>query len=236
MRFAFRFAQIGWVVLMAFLTYGWRRLRSGRLGSDARDALRGDVLAKALETLGATYVKFGQILSTRPDILGPQYVAALSRLQDRVPPISFEAVEQVLTLELDSTTRAQLVQICQIPVAAASVAQVHEAWLASGEKIALKVQRPLAREQVERDLVLIRFWARVLNRIPSIRPPVSARRGRALWLRDAWSARFSARGGEQSALCRQLRRHCRYRRAQALRRVLYRTGLGDGVRGGCPGQ
>lgn len=162
-----RFLLIAIVFLSIVPRYLWRRLRGPRLDAAGRERLRGDVLAETLERLGATFVKFGQILGSRPDLLGPGYIAALARLQDAVPPASFETVERVLDEEL-GTSRGRIVHVERTPIAAASVAQVHEGKLESGERVAIKVQRPEARGQIERDLAILSIGARVLDLVPSI--------------------------------------------------------------------
>ncbi len=153
----------------AFWRYLFRRATGGRLSVLERDRLRGVVLADMLQRLGATYVKFGQILSTRPDLFGPGITDSLARLQDHVAPIPYDIVEGVIDGELDATSRALLVAIEPEPLAAASVAQVHRAELKDGTFIVLKVQRPLARIQVDRDLVLMMLGAKFLNLFPSIK-------------------------------------------------------------------
>lgn len=168
LHLALRFVLIVWVVCVALLRYTWRRARAGRLDSAARERLRGVALAETLERLGATFVKFGQILSTRPDLLGQGYIEALSRLQDRVPPASHAAISRVLDQDLDPTARAELVDVDPEPMAAASVAQVHRAVLADGRPVALKIQRPDARAQIERDLVLLALGARIVDRLPTV--------------------------------------------------------------------
>ncbi len=163
-----RFIWIALVFATVRPRYLWRRIRAGRLDAHGRDRLRGDVLATTLEKLGATFVKFGQILGSRADLLPPGMIASLSRLHDAVPPASFEVIEEVLEVELAETDRARIASVDREPVAAASVAQVHAAWLATGEKIALKVQRPEARAQIERDLAILSMGAKVLDVIPSV--------------------------------------------------------------------
>jgi len=133
------------------------------------EQLRGNALARALERLGATFVKFGQILSTRPDILAPGYITALGRLQDRVPTVPFAAVERTLEAELGAKRAQRLIQIDPRPLAAASVAQVHGASLDSGERVALKVQRRSAEPQIRRDLVWMGIGARLLNRFEALK-------------------------------------------------------------------
>lgn len=168
-KLSFRFVHIVFVVLVAVLRYAWLRVRAGRIDAERRERLRGEVLATTLERLGATFVKFGQILSTRPDLIGPGYVAALARLQDRVPPAPFAEVERVVDEELDGGARARITHVDPEPIAAASVAQVHRATLDTGEVVALKVQRPSAQAHIERDLVLLALGARMVSVLPGVR-------------------------------------------------------------------
>ncbi|MEZ4301192.1 MAG: AarF/UbiB family protein, partial [Polyangiaceae bacterium] len=148
LRLSLRFLHIAWVFWIAALVYLGRRIVRGRLSRDAVETLRGEVIASAFEKLGATFIKLGQILSTRPDLLGPGYTTALARLQDAVPPASFEEVREVLAAELPPEARRRLAFIDPTPIAAASVAQVHRATLDTGETIALKVQRRAAEPQI----------------------------------------------------------------------------------------
>lgn len=163
-----RFLWIAIVFFTALPRYLWRRLTAGRRDTYGRDRLRGDVLASTLEKLGATFVKFGQILGSRADLLPPGMIAALSRLQDAVPPAPYEVIERVLALELSEGERARIAHIEREPLAAASVAQVHAGRLAGGERVALKIQRPEARAQIERDLAILSMGARVLDVVPSV--------------------------------------------------------------------
>lgn len=168
LRLSIRFLHIVWVFFVAAIVYVGRRIAAGRLDRERVERLRGEVVARAFERLGATFIKFGQILSTRPDVLGPGYTQALARLQDAVPPASFAAVRAVLAEELSEAARARLAFIEEAPIAAASVAQVHRARLDTGESVALKVQRPEAEAQIERDLAILRVLARMVDRIPSM--------------------------------------------------------------------
>lgn len=164
-----RFFEIAWVLgLLPFRYLGWLVTREIPPDAEAREAEQGHLLAGALERLGATYVKLGQILGSRPDILPPGWVLGLARLQDRVKAVPLAAIEGVLDRAWTAEQRALVASIAPEPLAAASVAQVHLARLATGEEIVLKVQRPDARPQIERDLVLMRLFARTVDRIPTV--------------------------------------------------------------------
>jgi len=112
-------------------------------------------LREALEELGPTFVKFGQILSTRPDLLPPSYIVELSKLQDAVPPAPWEAIRDVLTQELGRTPEEVFATIDPRPMAAASLAQVHAAALAGGEEVVIKVQRPNILASISTDLEIL---------------------------------------------------------------------------------
>ncbi|KAF0094941.1 MAG: hypothetical protein E1N59_1369 [Puniceicoccaceae bacterium 5H] len=108
--------------------------------------------ARDLESLGPTYIKLGQLLSTRPELLAPAYREALSRLQDKVKPIPFSEVEQVIEQDLGSKPDAIFHNFVREPVGSGSLAQVHCARLPTGESVVVKVQRPNIRQQIMRDL------------------------------------------------------------------------------------
>jgi len=109
-------------------------------------------LADDLERLGPAYIKLGQLLSTRGDLLPPQYLDALARLQDKVEPFSFGEVEQIIEEELGFRLSKGFESFDAKPIAAASLGQVHRATLRDGRQVAVKVQRPTARAQVADDL------------------------------------------------------------------------------------
>jgi ubiquinone biosynthesis protein len=180
-----RFAHILISGAGALLRLGWRVSSAEHLTPALVEQWAGHSLAGLLERLGATFVKFGQILSSRPDLLGPSFISSLSRLQDNVPPIPYEVVDQVLQAELGAGGMEKLARVERAPLAAASVAQVHRATLVSGEVVAIKVQRPLAAVQIERDLALLRLIARALDWVPSLRmlslPGAVERFADAMW-------------------------------------------------------
>ena len=109
-------------------------------------------LADDLESLGPTFVKLGQVLSTRPDLLPPPYLAALARLQDHVEPFPFAEVERIVATELGVRLSKAFAEFESAPMAAASLGQVHRARLRDGRRVAVKVQRPGVRERVVDDL------------------------------------------------------------------------------------
>ncbi len=115
----------------------------------------------ALEELGTTYIKLGQLLSSRSDLLPDVYIEELDRLVDQVPPVPFPEIEAVLYEELD---RDLFARIDPEPLATASIAQIHRAQLANGREVAVKVRRPGIVEQIELDLDLIRSTAKLLDK------------------------------------------------------------------------
>jgi ubiquinone biosynthesis protein len=137
--------------------------RNGRRDEDASASDRGRRLREMLEELGPTFVKFGQLLSTRPDIVPPDIVAELRRLQDDVSPVSFDLVREVVESELGLTIEQAFLELDEVPVASASIGQVHRAVLPDGREVAVKVQRPGAREQIESDLGLLYQAAKLLR-------------------------------------------------------------------------
>jgi predicted unusual protein kinase regulating ubiquinone biosynthesis (AarF/ABC1/UbiB family) len=112
----------------------------------------GEALATDLEKMGPTYIKLGQLLSTRYDILPEAYCDALARLQDDVEPFPFEEVEQLVTAEVGLRMSKAFSEFEPVPIAAASLGQVHRARLRDGREVAVKVQRPGIRKTIAEDL------------------------------------------------------------------------------------
>lgn len=111
-----------------------------------------DQLAEDLKNLGVTFIKIGQLLSTRPDLLPDQYLQALAHLQDDIAPFPFEEVQAIIVEELGFEISKLYTEFNPEPIAAASIGQVHHAVLRSGKAVAVKVQRPGVRKEVLADL------------------------------------------------------------------------------------
>ena len=113
-----------------------------------------------LEELGTTYIKLGQLLSSRPDLLPDAYIEELSKLVDDVPPVAFDDVQRAIAEELPSDV---FVRVDPEPLASASIAQIHTALLANGREVIVKVRRPGIERQIELDLALLRSTAELLE-------------------------------------------------------------------------
>ena len=111
-----------------------------------------DELAADLERLGPTFIKLGQLLSTRGDLLPEAYLEALSRLQDNIEPFKFEEIERIVTSELGVRISKAFADFDPTPIAAASLAQVHRATMRDGRSVVVKIQRPNIRELIVDDL------------------------------------------------------------------------------------
>ena len=129
--------------------------------SNASD--RGRRLREMLDELGPTFVKFGQLLSTRPDVVPPDIAVELRGLQDDVSPVGFNQIRDVVEAELGLTIEQAFLEFDVVPMASASIGQVHRAVLPDGQEVAVKVQRPAAPAQIEADLGLLYQAARLLR-------------------------------------------------------------------------
>lgn len=111
----------------------------------------------AIQELGPTYIKLGQILSTRPDVIPQPYIEAFESLQDNVEQMPFSSISAQMTLELGADWRARIDEIDESPLATASIAQVHRARLLDGQEVVFKVQRPGIEKDIRSDLNILSF-------------------------------------------------------------------------------
>ncbi len=135
--------------------------RGPRVEDDGQASQRGQHLREMLDELGPTFVKFGQLLSTRPDVLPPDLIAELRGLQDDVRPFPFADVEHVIEEDLGLSIDKLFLDFEERAIAAASIGQVHRATLPNGKRVAVKVQRPGAPRQIEADVALLYQAARI---------------------------------------------------------------------------
>lgn len=159
-----RMSRQGEIVEVVFRN-GWdymRRLLSGGK-ADEPEIPTPEVLRNILTELGPVYVKFGQLLSTRPDLLPPRYIEALSSLQSTVPPVPSNQMEVFIRQNLARPPEEIFTEIDYTAIAAGSIAQTHRAVLKDGRQVAIKVQRPGIERLVERDMALIRDVARLMS-------------------------------------------------------------------------
>jgi ubiquinone biosynthesis protein len=136
--------------------------------SRSRDDTEADEFARDVESLGPTFIKLGQLLSTRAELLPPAYTAALARLQDDVEPFPYAVVVEIVERELHVRLSKAFVAFDEAPIAAASLGQVHRAVLRSGREVAVKIQRPQVREQVLQDLDTLDDLAVLMERFSRV--------------------------------------------------------------------
>lgn len=154
-------------ILEVVFRHGWgymqQLLKSGKAKQAGSPEIPPPaVLCNILTDLGPVYVKLGQLLSTRPDVLPPAYIEALSRLQANVPPVAWPEIEAVIRQELPQPIAVIFKSIDPQPVAAGSIAQTHKAIRLDGQPVALKIQRPGIEEIVARDVALIKRIATLM--------------------------------------------------------------------------
>jgi len=125
-------------------------------------------LREALEELGPTFSKLGQVLSTRPDLLPVEYIEELALLQSHVPPMPESEVVRVSEQELGVPWEDVFESIDPKPLAAGTIAQVHRATLENGDRVVIKVQRPTARAEIEQDLALLEVFAEKVGKRPAL--------------------------------------------------------------------
>lgn len=148
---------------------GFVRSSSRRIRPD--DPTQAPVLARSLRNAlndgGVTFIKIGQMLATRPDLVGPAFAAELAQLQTASAPVTWEVLEPQVAAAVGGRPLDVLAEVDETPLATASVAQVHAARLPDGQQVVIKVQKPAARRQVEADLDIVRRLADRLDRSTS---------------------------------------------------------------------
>jgi predicted unusual protein kinase regulating ubiquinone biosynthesis (AarF/ABC1/UbiB family) len=159
--------------MITFFAQLWLDRRGGR--SAQNEAKRAIQLRKMLTKLGPAYIKIGQALSTRPDLVPPIFLEELTTLQDQIPPFANAIAYRFIEEELGAPPSQIYAEISESPVAAASLGQVYKGKLHSGEDVAIKVQRPGLAQRIALDLYIIRGLARfATNRIKQIRSDLVA--------------------------------------------------------------
>ncbi len=121
-------------------------------------------LRRTLDRLGPTFIKFGQLLSVRPDLIPSQYSKELEKLQDRVTPFSFSDVKKIIENSLGNNLEHLFAHFEEKPIASASISQVHKAILRNGEKVAVKVQRANVKQVMETDIEIMFYFAKLLEK------------------------------------------------------------------------
>ncbi len=143
----------------------WQAVEEGRLCMDVPTRLRC-----TLQDLGPTFVKLGQVLATRVDLLPPAWIDELGKLQNAVPALPWDTVLPQLREDLGAEPEAVFARVEHEPLAAASLAQAHRAWLADGSAVVLKIRRPGIRDTVEADLRLLKHLAVIVEKnLPELR-------------------------------------------------------------------
>jgi ubiquinone biosynthesis protein len=146
---------------------GWSLLFLRASGRERRRRWLGRVTVDLFRQLGATFIKVGQIMSTRPDLIPEHVTGALAELQDSVGPFSFDEVVRTVEADLGRPLSTAFAEFAPVPLASASVSQVHKARLPDGRVVAVKVRRPNVVQLCTFDLAVMRLWARIINLVPS---------------------------------------------------------------------
>ncbi len=167
-RLLLRALHIGALCLQHAVLFvlGWLGLMLVFAGKDKRRAWFGTVATDLFRSLGATFIKVGQIMSTRPDLVPDYLTHALERLQDDVGPFAFEDVVRTIEEDLGKPLREIFTEFAATPMASASVAQVHKARTPDGRLLAVKVRRPQVVETCRFDLLFMTWVARLLGHLP----------------------------------------------------------------------
>jgi len=173
MRTLLRFFQVSYQIIYQSLRYLglsiWNRIKysGNREEREAENSkLAGVCVTDFCTNLGATFIKIGQILSSRPDLLPDAIIKELKHLQDQVAPFDFHHVERTIREDFGTSLSELYKDFNSAPIAAASIAQVHEAWLTTGERVAVKVRRPFIEKTMERDLRILKILSGIVDKLP----------------------------------------------------------------------
>src|SRR3989338_2169605 len=142
-----------------------------RLGLKKKEELKPEVmLRRTLERLGPTFIKFGQLLSVRPDLIPKEYSKELEKLQDKVPEFPFEDAKSIIEKEFGKSIEHLFLHFEKKPIASASISQVHKAILKNGDKVAVKIQRANVKHLMETDIEIMFYFAGLLeNNVENIK-------------------------------------------------------------------
>jgi ubiquinone biosynthesis protein len=152
-----------------YLELGKRFVTLDKIPKDLERLSQPQRLRLAMEELGPTFIKLGQLLSTRPDVLGSEYIQEFSKLQDKVPAVSFEEINAQIQRELGYPAEELFGEFSTKPLAAASIAQVHRGKLRSGEEVVFKVRRPGIVKIVETDIDVLMGLAYLIEQhVPTV--------------------------------------------------------------------
>ncbi len=145
------------------------RVGLGQGGEEPLENARPDAVVALMRDLGPVAVKFGQLLAMRSDLLEPEWTAALSTLQDRLPPLPFESLRRIVEEAVGAPLGSAFMAFDEVALAAASIAQVHAATLTDGREVIVKIRRPGIERQVDADLRILRRLARLAQRrVPTL--------------------------------------------------------------------
>src|SRR6185369_10154093 len=146
-------------IARTLLSHGWDFLRNNEERNAGQNSVTSNArplhLRLALEELGTTFIKLGQLLSTRADLMPPQYLVELRKLQDSAPPVPFAEIQRAIVTELCQPIENLFAEFDSTPLAAASIGQAHAATLRDGTEVVVKVRRPGVVEQVNEDLEIL---------------------------------------------------------------------------------
>jgi len=163
-----KYGLAGWLSRFEFgFTKSFFKNRSGQVLADESNETR---IRLAIEELGPAFIKLGQIMSTRPDVVGGELAHELEKLQANVAADPYEQIEEIITEELGCTVDEIFTDFSQHPVASASIGQVHRAQLKTGEHVAVKVQHYQIQKTVRVDLDILTGLAQLAERIPELKP------------------------------------------------------------------